>query len=279
MIMKKYFTNEFEKSIKMNVSKIVSKIVKSDAACVKGMMANFEVDGIVYRIKFDCGYYHGKMCLLGNIAVQEKNDSRFVDMCVIKLSGVECDFTHKDIFETIYGMIKADMIENNMEADNDVVEPISELKKMIIPVCDYVMLNGANTNWANVMESFMIIEDIYNKNYGFNYFKDRDFVTALGELCKLITIGYERGDNENTIISKVSIISKIRDMVNKWDEKLNLKFPVENTDNLLPPLAFENFREEAKDIITIFDSASSTNIEYQECWDRMQDLVREIADS
>lgn len=42
---------------------------------------------------------------------------------------------------------------------------------------------------------------------------------------------------------------------------------------------FEDFKEEAKNIIAIFDAEWATNIEYQECWDRMQDLVRELAES
>lgn len=42
---------------------------------------------------------------------------------------------------------------------------------------------------------------------------------------------------------------------------------------------FDDFKEEAKNIISIFDAEWATNIEYQECWDRMQDLVRELAES
>lgn len=40
---------------------------------------------------------------------------------------------------------------------------------------------------------------------------------------------------------------------------------------------FEKIKDEAKNIIAIFDSECSTTIDFQNCWDRMENLVREIA--
>lgn len=71
----------------------------------------------------------------------------------------------------------------------------------------------------------------------------------------------------NDLISILPMVTDVKlydDGLYFWYESMNKK-------------TIEDFREEAKNILAVFDADWATNIEYQECWDRMQNLVRELA--
>ena len=93
-----------------------------------------------------------------------------------------------------------------------------DLKYMIRDICEYVFLEGRNTDWKNVIESFKKIGNEYivegNKEY-------KDLESLIGRLFTcffLSTAGF--GEDENTILKKIKCIVDIYKKTNKLDKEI-----------------------------------------------------------
>lgn len=92
-----------------------------------------------------------------------------------------------------------------------------DLKHKIMPICEYVMLEGRNTDWINVIESIGIVEGEYNCNSGFDYLDEKEFVELIERLLEAVEIMVTLGESESATVYKLSLISKIYLNVQKWN--------------------------------------------------------------
>lgn len=92
-----------------------------------------------------------------------------------------------------------------------------DLKHKIMPICEYAMLEGRNTDWINVIESIGIVEGEYNSNSGFDYLDEKEFVELIERLLEAVEIMATLGESESAIVYKLSLISKIYFNVQKWN--------------------------------------------------------------
>lgn len=93
---------------------------------------------------------------------------------------------------------------------------LRDLKYKIKPVCEYAMLEGKNTDWCNVMESFAIIEGEWDFTNGFDFFEDDEFVSLVNDLVELVEIAYTLGDSEEQRVYRLYIIGQIYNIIIKW---------------------------------------------------------------
>lgn len=93
---------------------------------------------------------------------------------------------------------------------------LRDLKYKIKPVCEYAMLEGKNTDWCNVMQSFAIIEGEWNFTDGFDYFEDKEFSDLVKALVEVLEIAYDFGDSDEQRVFRLYLIGQIYNKVIKW---------------------------------------------------------------
>ena len=279
--MKKNLNNSivvFRNLVIADVEKIVKKVYLSDTNTSSGVMTPFEFDNNDYRVKFDCGYYQGKMILLGTIKFEEKIGGRYREFATIKLSGIECDFDIASMVSNILTAmneqyfdkvsVMADEINTMVEADvEDIVADIKD-NSYSNDVLDVNIYKYYNNTMFTLYEKYGDITTcgIINLDIYMDIFVDTikrntdmviDYVSANGVTIKCCN---DTNVDDNMEVSYVE---------NKYEN------PENNIGDLNIPLGL---KEEAIDILDIFDSEWATTVEYQECWERMLNLVRRIAE-
>lgn len=93
---------------------------------------------------------------------------------------------------------------------------LRDLKYKIKPVCEYAMLEGKNTDWCNVMETFAIIEGEWDFQDGFDYFEDEEFSDLVKHLVEAIEVAYALGDSDKQRVFRLNLIGQIYNKVNEW---------------------------------------------------------------
>ena len=93
---------------------------------------------------------------------------------------------------------------------------LRDLKYKIKPVCEYAMLEGKNTDWCSVMESFAIIEGEWDFQDGFDFFEDEEFSDLVKDLVEAIEVAYALGDSEEAKVFRLYLIGQIYNKIIKW---------------------------------------------------------------
>lgn len=88
-----------------------------------------------------------------------------------------------------------------------------DVKYKVIGVCDYCLLEGKNTNWDMVENSFCDIMAEVNV--------DQDEYKILRDVVDFLLDSIERGrllgEDEKTIVFRMLLVSDIYRIVQKWD--------------------------------------------------------------
>lgn len=91
-----------------------------------------------------------------------------------------------------------------------------ELKIKVKNICEYAMLEGKNTDWDKVLESFALLEEEYDSVSGFDIFEDKEFTGVLTDIVESIEILYTFGDSEKAKVLRLYLIYRLYDIVMSW---------------------------------------------------------------
>lgn len=93
-----------------------------------------------------------------------------------------------------------------------------DLKYKIRSICEYVFLEGRNTDWKNVIESFKMIADGYIVEGNKRYDDLENLIRRLFKCYYLTTVGF--GEDEKTVLNKIRCIIDIYKKTNKLDKNI-----------------------------------------------------------
>lgn len=104
------------------------------------------------------------------------------------------------------------------ENDTPMLHSKRDLKYGVKEICDYALLEGKNTDWVSVVDSFGRLEEKYDSYMGFDCSDvDEDFCSKLEELIDSVSRGQMFGEDDGTIKFKLLLMADIYRNIEKWD--------------------------------------------------------------